>query len=358
MDPIAVTASLLRAQLPDLPLREGATLMARVASRGEQSAVIVLAGVPLTAQVPPEVQAGATLRLKVQEVTPERITLQIDPGPQGGETAPQGPAAPRAPAPPPPGGYAPPRGAPAAPPVPGEAPAQTPRQTTPPAPLPGEAAPPPAPGQPTPPPGVASPPAPASPPPARPAPRPGAASSPVPPAPGQAAPQGAPAEAATRQAAAPHPSASHQVPGVPHAPPAQAAPGTAPAHTRAPETAQPAAPAPPGVPAAAPAGQPAAPPPLPPAEVRVEEAPARRRAADGEPADVVALAFTSPTLGRLDLRLELRGEKLLADVTTEAGLPFAVANGARERLRAKLAEAGLDPTVKVQPRHRPFDVYA
>src|SRR4051812_37886932 len=108
MEPIAVTAALLRAQLPDLPLREGATLMARVASRGEQNAVIVLAGVPLTAQVPPEVPAGATLRLKVQEVTPERITLQIDPGPQGGEPSGPLPAHPRPAAPPPPGGYAPP----------------------------------------------------------------------------------------------------------------------------------------------------------------------------------------------------------------------------------------------------------
>ena len=29
----------------------------------------------------------------------------------------------------------------------------------------------------------------------------------------------------------------------------------------------------------------------------VEEPPARRRGADGEPADVVSLTFTSPTLG-------------------------------------------------------------
>src|SRR3954465_11923116 len=79
VDPIAVAAPLLRAQLPDIPLREGATLMARVASRGEQHAVIVLAGIPVTAQVPPDVQAGATLKLKVHEVTPERVTLQIDP---------------------------------------------------------------------------------------------------------------------------------------------------------------------------------------------------------------------------------------------------------------------------------------
>src|SRR6201989_2555893 len=108
MEPIAVTAALLRAQLPDLPLREGDTLIARVDSRRDKSAVIVLAGVPLTAQVPPEVQAGATLRLKVQEVTAERITLQIDPGPEG-EAPPQGaPAPPRAPVQQAPGGYTPP----------------------------------------------------------------------------------------------------------------------------------------------------------------------------------------------------------------------------------------------------------
>src|SRR3954447_23132080 len=78
VDPIAVTAALLRAQLPDVTLREGATLMARVASRGEHHALIVLAGIPITAQVPPDVQAGATLKLKVSEVTAERVTLQID----------------------------------------------------------------------------------------------------------------------------------------------------------------------------------------------------------------------------------------------------------------------------------------
>jgi hypothetical protein len=325
MQPIAVTASLLRGLVPDLPLREGATLMARVASRGEQNAVIVLAGVPLTAQVPPEVQAGATLRLKVQEVTPERITLQIDP--QGSETAPQGtPTPPRAPVQPAPGGYAPP-------------PPRAPAPPAAPAPLPGEAgeavpqemATPQTPGQPAARPGTAPPGAPA-------------------PLPGEAIPRqgvGTPA-----QVAAPH--AAGAVPRAGEA----AAPSAAQGHAPAREAAQPAAVQPPGIPAAALTGQPAPPPQLPPAEVKVEEPPARRRGPDGQPADVVALAFTSPALGRLDLRLELRGDKLLADVTTDAGLPFAVANGARERLRAKLAEAGLEPTVKVQPRHRPFDVYA
>src|SRR6201989_1695362 len=108
MEPIAVTAALLRAQLPDLPLREGDTLIARVDSRRDKSAVIVLAGVPLTAQVPPEVQAGATLRLKVQEVTPERITLRIDPRSEAAAAPPPGipraarPGEARAPAPLPP----------------------------------------------------------------------------------------------------------------------------------------------------------------------------------------------------------------------------------------------------------------
>ncbi len=191
VDPIAVTAALLRAQLPEVPLREGASMMARVASRGESHAVIVIAGIPVTAQVPPEVQAGATLKLKVTDVTPERVMLQIDP----------------------------------------QQPAQVP-------------------------------------------------------------------------------------------------------------------------PAAAP----------PPMELRpqlaVEEPPSRQRGADGEPADVVALTFTSPTLGQLDLRLELRGERILAEVTTPAGRPHVVASEASERLRANLEAVGLEATVNVRPRHTPLDLYA
>lgn len=188
VDPIAVTAALLRAQLPELPPREGASLMARVASRGESHAVIVIAGIPVTAQVPPEVQAGATLKLRVTDVSPERVMLQIEPQ--------------------------------------------------------------------------------------------------------QAVPV-----------------------------------------------------------------QPQAPMELRP-QLKVEEPPARRRGADGEPADVVSLSFTSPALGRLDLRLELRGERLLAEVTTPAGRPHVVASQASERLRANLERVGLEATVNVRPRHTPLDLYA
>jgi hypothetical protein len=79
VDPVvAVRTLLLQQAMPDLPLRPGASVVARVASRGDLDGVLVLAGVPLTAQLPEEVQAGATLRLKVREVTPERVTLQLD----------------------------------------------------------------------------------------------------------------------------------------------------------------------------------------------------------------------------------------------------------------------------------------
>ena len=191
MDPIAVTAALLRNVLPDVPIREGASMMARVASRGETHAVIVIAGIPVTAELPKEVQAGETLKLKVKEVSAERVWLQIDP--------------------------------------------QTPT---------------------------------------------------------------APTVAAT----------------------------PAPMELRP--------------------------------QVAVEEEPGRRRGADGELADVVSLAFTSPTLGRLDLRLELRGEKLLAEVTTPAGHPHSLASSQAERLRANLEAAGLEATVKVRPRGAPLDLYA
>jgi hypothetical protein len=75
---IALDALALRAQLPELTLREGGSVVARVAAREAGHGVIVLAGVPLVAQLPPEVQAGQTLHLKVAEVTAEQVTLRLD----------------------------------------------------------------------------------------------------------------------------------------------------------------------------------------------------------------------------------------------------------------------------------------
>ncbi len=80
MEPVvAVQTQLLRAQLPELVLRPGTSVVARVLSRGDAHGVLVIAGIPLSAQLPAGVGAkGETLRLSVSEVTPERVTLHLD----------------------------------------------------------------------------------------------------------------------------------------------------------------------------------------------------------------------------------------------------------------------------------------
>jgi hypothetical protein len=76
---VAVQTQLLRTQLPELVLRPGTSVVARVLSRGDAHGVLVIAGIPLAAQLPAEVGAkGETLRLAVSEVTPERVTLQLE----------------------------------------------------------------------------------------------------------------------------------------------------------------------------------------------------------------------------------------------------------------------------------------
>ena len=79
IDRVALDALMLRTQLPELSLRQGTSVVARVASRGEVFGVIVLAGVPLTAKLPPEVESGQTLHLRIAEVTPEQVTMRLDP---------------------------------------------------------------------------------------------------------------------------------------------------------------------------------------------------------------------------------------------------------------------------------------
>ncbi len=75
-----VDALLLRSQLPELVLRPGANLVARVASRAPgELGVLVLAGVPLTAKLPDEVVAGETLRLTVTDVSAEQVTMRMEP---------------------------------------------------------------------------------------------------------------------------------------------------------------------------------------------------------------------------------------------------------------------------------------
>ncbi len=53
MEPVvSVQTLLLKTQLPEVTLREGTSVVARVLSRGENHGVLVIAGIPLTATLP------------------------------------------------------------------------------------------------------------------------------------------------------------------------------------------------------------------------------------------------------------------------------------------------------------------
>jgi hypothetical protein len=68
---------LLRAALPDMPVRAGDVLPARVMSREGQTGMLYLGGVRVPAQLPEGVDVGARLRLRVQETSSERIVLRV-----------------------------------------------------------------------------------------------------------------------------------------------------------------------------------------------------------------------------------------------------------------------------------------
>ena len=68
---------MLRRQMPDLLLRPGMTLFARVSERQGQHGIIVLAGTPLVAQLPDSVSAGDKLRLLVEDTRGERVTMKL-----------------------------------------------------------------------------------------------------------------------------------------------------------------------------------------------------------------------------------------------------------------------------------------
>jgi hypothetical protein len=66
---VGIKTPLLQAQLPDVTLRAGTSVVARVLSRGESHGVLVIAGVPLSATLPEEIgKTGETLRLAVSAI--------------------------------------------------------------------------------------------------------------------------------------------------------------------------------------------------------------------------------------------------------------------------------------------------
>jgi hypothetical protein len=83
MDVLRVQAALLRANMPELVLRPGLMLPAKVLERAGQHGILLLAGTPLSAELPDELEAGARLRLRVEEVGPDRVVLRAFDTPAG-----------------------------------------------------------------------------------------------------------------------------------------------------------------------------------------------------------------------------------------------------------------------------------
>ncbi len=94
MDLLRVEAAMLKALLPELVLREGMKVVASVAERIGQRGIIVLAGTPLAAQLPDDVQAGDVLRLIVSEISSDRVVLRIADAQQAPQTPPPAVAVP------------------------------------------------------------------------------------------------------------------------------------------------------------------------------------------------------------------------------------------------------------------------
>lgn len=87
---IHVDLVVLRSAIGDAVLRPGLQLFGRVTERAGAHGLMLLNGVPVVAQLPDGVAAGARLRLQVAEAGAERVLLQVLPET---EAAPATPAA-------------------------------------------------------------------------------------------------------------------------------------------------------------------------------------------------------------------------------------------------------------------------
>ncbi len=76
VDVIALDAVLLRGLLPDVRLREGTVLPARVLERTGAHGLLWLAGAPVVAELPEGLTAGQRLRLAVAGVDAGKVVLQ------------------------------------------------------------------------------------------------------------------------------------------------------------------------------------------------------------------------------------------------------------------------------------------
>ena len=80
MQPIAVQLITLQQVMPEVTLRLGQMLLARVAERHGDRGILMLAGHPLVAHLPENVRAGDVLKLAVRDISAQQIVMQIHEG--------------------------------------------------------------------------------------------------------------------------------------------------------------------------------------------------------------------------------------------------------------------------------------
>src|SRR4051794_19597064 len=99
MQPIAVQLIMLQQAMPDVTLRMGQSLVARVAERHGDRGILIIAGQPLVAQLPEQVRPGDVLKLVVRDVTAEQVVMQMHEGKEAAQSAPRPDAQPLVPVP-------------------------------------------------------------------------------------------------------------------------------------------------------------------------------------------------------------------------------------------------------------------
>ncbi len=90
MQPIAVQLITLQQVMPDVTLRLGQSLLARVAERHGDRGILMIAGQPLVAQLPEHVRAGDVLKLAVRDITAEQVVMQMHEGKEAPQAQQQG----------------------------------------------------------------------------------------------------------------------------------------------------------------------------------------------------------------------------------------------------------------------------
>jgi hypothetical protein len=89
VQPIAVQLITLQQVMPEVSLRLGQTLLARVAERHGNRGILMIAGQPIVAQLPDQVRAGHVLKLTVKDVSSEQVIMQMHEGREAAQAAAQ-----------------------------------------------------------------------------------------------------------------------------------------------------------------------------------------------------------------------------------------------------------------------------